>query len=81
MKHTHASLVLALSLLPALAYGETVKYEYLVEREGIYYKKFTEVPFTGATTEQTQELFKDGKKDGAWVRYYDNGQTYLVMKI
>ena len=51
--------------------GETVKYEDLVEREGLYYKKYTDVPFTGKVTEGT---FKDGLPVGPWVIYYDNGQ-------
>jgi antitoxin component YwqK of YwqJK toxin-antitoxin module len=46
----------------------------LVKREGLYYKKFTEVPFTGKITGNTQGSFKNGKEEGAWVTYYDNGQ-------
>ena len=44
---------------------------------GLSYKKFTDVPFTGEVTGETQGLFgsfKDGKKDGPWVVYWDNGQ-------
>ena len=46
----------------------------LVEREGIHYKKFSDTPFTGKVTGQTQGSFKNGKKDGPWVRYWPNGQ-------
>ena len=46
----------------------------LVEREGLYYKKFTEVPFTGKVDGKGQGSFKDGEKDGSWVRYWDNVQ-------
>ena len=46
----------------------------LVYRDGLYYKKFTEVPFTGKTTGQHQGSFKNGKGDGSWIRYHDNGQ-------
>ena len=46
----------------------------LVERDGLHYKKFTDVPFTGKVTGKTQELFKDDKKHGLYVSYYDNGQ-------
>ncbi len=60
MKQTIASLVLAFMLFPTLALGETI-FE-LVEREGLYYKKFTTVPFTGKITGNVQGLFKDGKK-------------------
>ena len=54
--------------------GEEVTLDDLVEREGIHYKKFTDVPFTGKVTGQEQGTFKNGKKEGPWVSYYDNGQ-------
>ena len=50
MRHTLASLVLALFLFPSIAMGETVKYEDLVKREGVYFEKHTDVPFTGKIT-------------------------------
>tara|TARA_B110000211_G_scaffold155918_1_gene176759 strand:+ start:342 stop:458 length:117 start_codon:yes stop_codon:yes gene_type:complete len=31
----------------------------LVEREGLYYEKFTDVPFTGEVTGRKQGSFKD----------------------
>ena len=46
----------------------------LVQRDGRYYKKFTEVPFTGETEGLDQGRFKNGKREGPWVEYYDNGQ-------
>ena len=46
----------------------------LVKREGIFYKKFTDVPFTGEVTGKGQGSIKDGKQTGPWVRYRDNGQ-------
>ena len=52
----------------------------LVQRKGIYYKKFTDVPFTGAVEEyfdngslHWKEIYKDGKDDGVWEVYYKNG--------
>ena len=46
----------------------------LVERNDLYYKKFTDVPFTGEVTGQEQGSIKDGKKEGRWVTYWENGQ-------
>ena len=66
-------LLLITLLFPALAYGVDVKFEDLVGREGLYYKKFTEVPFTGKVTGSIQGSIKDGKWDGPWVGYYANG--------
>ena len=66
-------MVLIVLLFPALALGETVKFEDLVYREGLFYKKFTEVPFTGKVTGKGQGKLKDGKKDGPWVSYNKDG--------
>ena len=46
----------------------------LVERKGLFYKKFSDVPFTGKVTGKGQGELKDGKKDGPWIRYHDTGQ-------
>ena len=46
----------------------------LVKRDGLYYKKFTDVPFTGKVTGQTQGKLKNGKLHGPWIRYHKNGQ-------
>ena len=72
MKRTLAPILLITFLFPSLAYGVTM--DDLVVRDGLYYKKFTDVPFTGKVTGKTQGSFKNGKKHGSWVRYQDNGQ-------
>jgi hypothetical protein len=54
--------------------GWSIEGKDLVEREGLYYKKFSDVPFTGKITGQAKGSFKNGKLDGSWVAYYDNGQ-------
>jgi antitoxin component YwqK of YwqJK toxin-antitoxin module len=45
-----------------------------VKREGLYYQKFTQVPFTGKTLGRRQGLIKDGKWNGPWVSYHKDGQ-------
>ena len=63
----------------------------LVERVGLFYKKFNPVkrwilllirqpghhadPFTGNITGKEQGTIRNGKKEGPWVRYHDNGQV------
>jgi uncharacterized protein len=47
----------------------------LVLIDGLYFKKFTEIPFTGQTTGQIQGLFKNGTLDGLYIEYYDNGRV------
>ena len=72
MRHILASIVLIAFLFPTLALGETMKD--LVVMDGLYYKKFTDVPFTGKVTGEYQGSFRDGKRDRPWVSYYYNGQ-------
>ena len=74
MKRILAPILLLTLLFPALAFGETMKD--LVLRDGIFYKKFSEVPFTGKITGRMQTTFKNGKKDGPLFHYWHNGQLY-----
>jgi len=53
---------------------ETCDWDDLVQRDNLHYKKFSDVPFTGKTTGKIQGTFRDGKKDGPWVGYHENGQ-------
>ena len=64
-------------LFPSLALGDTVEWDDLVEREGLYYEKFTDIPFTGEVTGQRQGQFKDGLREGPWVSYHENGQLWM----
>jgi antitoxin component YwqK of YwqJK toxin-antitoxin module len=73
-------------LLPALALGETM--DDLVNRDGLYYKNFTDVPFTGKIVDyhpngqlRKKETHKDGKKDGLWVFYGENGQLLSKLTV
>jgi antitoxin component YwqK of YwqJK toxin-antitoxin module len=77
MKRFLAPILLVILLFPSLALGQEVTMDDLVITNGLYYKKFTNVPFTGEVTGKIQGQFKDGKPDGPWVFYYDNGQLSL----
>ena len=48
----------------------------LVERNNLYYKKFSNVPFTGEISGIESGSFKKGNKDGEWLTYYSNGQIW-----
>ena len=41
--------------------GETVKFEDLVKRNGLFYNKFTDVPFSGKVSGKRQGSIKNGK--------------------
>ena len=58
---------------------ESVDAKDLVKRDGVYFKKRTDVPFTGKVTGDEQGSLKDGKKVGPWVTYWDNGQLKLKV--
>jgi hypothetical protein len=73
MKRFLAPILLLTLLFPSLALGVTLMD--LVERDGLQYKKFTDVPFTGKTTGELQITYKDGKKEGPWVEYNKDGTT------
>tara|TARA_B100000676_G_scaffold309291_1_gene372433 strand:+ start:4801 stop:5067 length:267 start_codon:yes stop_codon:yes gene_type:complete len=74
MTRIFASLIVALLLFPAIAFAESVDIDDLVIRDGLYYKKFIDEPFDGEVTVKTQCKFVDGKNNGPWVRYHENGQ-------
>ena len=53
---------------------ETVTKEELFLRDGLYYKKFTNVPFTGEISGLETGSFKKGEKTGTWIKFHKNGQ-------
>ena len=65
-------LVCLILLLPNLVMGVT--FDDLVERNDLYYEKFTDAPFTGEVTGKEQGLIENGKREGAWISYRENGQ-------
>jgi hypothetical protein len=74
MKHILAPIFALVLLFPSLALGDTVDWDGLVERDGLWYERFTNVPFTGEVMGQGQGQIKDGKQEGPWVWYDPNGQ-------
>ena len=64
--------ILLLTLLPSVGWSTSLGD--LVERDGVYYPKFSDVPFSGVTTGLYQGTIKNGIREGAWVGYYENGQ-------
>ena len=55
---------------------EVVTIDDLQQRDVGYCKKGTDVPFTGKITGIAEGSFKNGKKEGPWVEYHDNGQLF-----
>ena len=70
-----ATALLALSLTAsgafALSLGE------LVKTDGLWYEKFTDVPFTGEVDEGVYRgTIKNGNREGPWVMYYGEGRLW-----
>ena len=63
-----------LLILPIQVWSETLTIDDLVERNNLYYKKFTDVPFTGELSGIVNGTVKNGKKNGQWLSYWSNGQ-------
>ncbi len=61
-----------LCLSASVVWSET--WDDLIQRNGLFYKRFTDVPYTGKTTGVIESTFKNGKLEGYWIRYYDNGK-------
>ena len=73
MKRILAPILLVVLLFPSLALGGEVTFDDLVITNDLYYKKFTDVPFTGEVMGRGN--IKDGKKDGPWVSYNKDGRV------
>ena len=74
MKHL---LIIFTLLLTSFSWSKDVDYNDLVKRNGLYYEKFTNEPFTGKTTGRIQKNYINGKFEGEWLEYYDNGQLKI----
>ena len=85
-KLTLTILTCLIFLSPNVVMSETM--DDLEKRDGVYYKKSREVPFTGRVTGQSQGLIKNGKKEGSWQEYngggrghYKNGKRHGFWEI
>ncbi len=74
--------VLATSI--GLVFAQNIRLDDLENRNGIYYKRDSNVPFTGEVrvgTRGGEGMIQDGRRDGTWTKYFPNGallqkQTY-----
>ena len=68
-------LLIILSLfLTFISWSKDVDYDNLVERDGLWYEKFSDVPFSGYSKGLHQGKINEGKRDGQWLIYYKSGQ-------
>lgn len=57
---------------------EKIELDDLKERKGLYYKKYSEAPYTGKVIGRVQGQIKKGKKQGKWLVFYKNGQLKTI---
>lgn len=69
MKHLIIIPLLIMSLISSPSWGETLRD--LVKREGVFYKRFTDVPFTGKVEGKQRGSIKNGWREGSWEYYYE----------
>ena len=53
----------------------------IINKDGMYYTKFTSIPFTGKVIGKEIGLIKKGKKEGYWVGYDDNGKIKYTVNF
>jgi len=77
MRYLCQLIILTLLIFPISSWAVTL--DELVTRDGIHFKKFSDLPYTGEVTGTYQGQFLDGKRHGKWLIYYESGQ--LVFEI
>jgi len=70
-------LILSCLLFTSIGWSKDVSYDDLIKKDGLYYEKFTNVPFTGYVGGLYQGNMVKGKKEGGWIGYYENGQLFF----
>jgi len=77
-------LILSCLLFTSVGWSEDVCMDYLEDRDGLFYEKFMDVPFTGQYLScyengqlKVKSNYKDGKYDGEFLRYYEDGQLNI----
>ena len=66
------------SVISVISFAETVSIDDLAMTNGVYYKKFTMVPFTGEVSGIENGKIEKGKQVGRWVEYYPSGQLRSI---
>ncbi len=59
-----------------VVWGEEVEFGDLIERDGLYYKKFSEEPFSGTVCCEWRGKIVKGNREGKWTHWDDNGQLF-----
>ena len=83
MKKIQPMLTLTLALaLAAPALAQTVHPDSLEQREGLYYEKGSDTPFSGTVEDPGRMMgqVEDGLRVGAWKGWHRNGQPARLLR-
>ena len=67
-------LILSCLLFTSVGWSKDINSDELIKRDGLYYEKFKDVPFTGDVVGKEQGKISKGKREGEYLTYYENGQ-------
>ena len=71
MKHL---LIIFSLLLSSVSWSKDVTINDIVERDGLWYEKYSDKPFTGNCNGAYKGKIKNGKKEGKWLYFMVDGQ-------
>ena len=62
-------------LINSLSISKDIYFKDLLKKDGIFYEKFSNTPFTGKITGLLEGTFKKGMKYGEFIKYYSDGKV------
>ena len=74
-------LIISCLLFTSVGWSKDVSMDDLVQRDGLYYEKYTDAPFTGNVIGQQQGKISKGIQNGEWIEYWNNGQLKLKGNV
>ena len=69
--------ILFVSLLSSPSWSESLTIDDLIQRNKLYYEKFSNTPFTGEITGKHTGKFENGLREGPYEIYYKSGQLAM----
>jgi len=74
-------LILSCLLFTSVGWNKDVNSDDLVKRDGLFYEKFMDVPFTGNVTGKERGKISKWKVEGEWIEYWNNDQLKEKHKV
>ena len=68
------SLLILIFAIGSVSICKSETIDELVEREGLFYLKFTDIPFNGELKGIQQGIISEGRKQGQWLEFWVTGQ-------